>query len=205
MRSNWMILPLLTMAAVVAANAQQPTKVGVLNIQAAIANTQDGKKAAADLESKYAPRRKEVESDQSAINSLKDQLQKGQNTMSETAKAQLIRDIDDKTKRLNRKMEDAQADLQQDQQKALQTIGQKMMVVIDKYAKDHGYTLLIDVSSQQTPVLFAASDIDVTKAIVDLYDKNTTDSATSSVSPAPTAPAQSKPAQHTPSPVAKPK
>ncbi|HVT94144.1 MAG TPA: OmpH family outer membrane protein [Bryobacteraceae bacterium] len=200
-----MILPLLTMAAVVAANAQQPTKVGVLNIQAAIANTQDGKKAAADLESKYAPRRKEVESDQSAINSLKDQLQKGQNTMSETAKAQLIRDIDDKTKRLNRKMEDAQADLQQDQQKALQTIGQKMMVVIDKYAKDHGYTLLIDVSSQQTPVLFAASDIDVTKAIVDLYDKNTTDSATSSVSPAPTAPAQSKPAQHTPSPVAKPK
>ncbi len=193
------------MAAVVAANAQQPTKVGVLNIQAAIANTQDGKKAAADLESKYAPRRKEVESDQSAINSLKDQLQKGQNTMSETAKAQLIRDIDDKTKRLNRKMEDAQADLQQDQQKALQTIGQKMMVVIDKYAKDHGYTLLIDVSSQQTPVLFAASDIDVTKAIVDLYDKNTTDSATSSVSPAPTAPAQSKPAQHTPSPVAKPK
>lgn len=205
MRSNWMILPLLTMAAVLAANAQQPTKVGVLNIQAAIANTQDGKKAAADLESKYAPRRKEVESDQSAINSLKDQLQKGQNTMSETAKAQLIRDIDDKTKRLNRKMEDAQADLQQDQQKALQTIGQKMMVVIDKYAKDHGYTLLIDVSSQQTPVLFAASDIDVTKAIVDLYDKNTTDSATSSVSPAPTAPAQSKPAQHTPSPVAKPK
>jgi outer membrane protein len=193
------------MAAVVAANAQQPTKVGVLNIQAAIANTQDGKKAAADLDSKYAPRRKEVESDQSAINSLKDQLQKGQNTMSETAKAQLIRDIDDKTKRLNRKMEDAQADLQQDQQKALQTIGQKMMVVIDKYAKDHGYTLLIDVSSQQTPVLFAASDIDVTKAIVDLYDKNTTDSATSSVSPAPTAPAQSKPAQHTPSPVAKPK
>jgi outer membrane protein len=193
------------MAAVLAANAQQPTKVGVLNIQAAIANTQDGKKAAADLESKYAPRRKEVESDQSAINSLKDQLQKGQNTMSETAKAQLIRDIDDKTKRLNRKMEDAQADLQQDQQKALQTIGQKMMVVIDKYAKDHGYTLLIDVSSQQTPVLFAASDIDVTKAIVDLYDKNTTDSATSSVSPAPTAPAQSKPAQHTPSPVAKPK
>lgn len=193
------------MAAVVAADAQQPTKVGVLNIQAAIANTQDGKKAAADLESKYAPRRKEVEGDQSGINSLKDQLQKGQNTMSEAAKAQMVRDIDDKTKRLNRKMEDAQADLQQDQQKALQTIGQKMMVVIDKYAKDHGYTLLIDVSSQQTPVLFAASDIDVTKAIVDLYDKNTTGSATSSASPAPTAPAQSRPAQHTPATVAKPK
>ena len=35
---------------------------------------------------------------------------------------------------------------------------QRIMAVISKYAKDKGYTLILDVSSQQTPVLFAADE-----------------------------------------------
>jgi outer membrane protein len=106
--------------------------------------------------------------------------------MSESSKQQIARDIDTKTKRLNRTMEDAQAELQQDEQKALQTIYQRMQVVLDKYAKDHGYSLILDVSSQQTPVLFASNGIDVTKDIIDLYDQNTGGAA-------PAAPAPAKP------------
>lgn len=196
--SKWIALPILAAGVCVAQTL--PPKVGVLNIQSAIASTQDGKKAAADLEVKYTPLRKQVESKQGTINGLKDQLQKGQNTMSETAKANLVSDIDTQTKKLNREMEDDEANLQQDQQKALQTIGQKMMVVIDKYAKDHGYTLIIDVSSPQTPVLYAASSIDVTKDITELYDKNTT-SGSSAPSSSPAAP---RPARQTPASGAKP-
>ena len=203
MRSTWIALPLLAVAGICMAQAQQP-KVGVLNIQSAIASTQDGKKAGADLQAKYAPKRKEVEDEQNGINSLKDQLQKGQNTMSETAKAELVRDIDDKTKRLNRKMEDAEADLQQAQQKALQAIGQKMMVVIDKFAKEHGYTLIIDVSSPQTPVLYAAASIDITKDIVQLYDNHNETGAPASPAAPSSSSAAPKPAPHTPASAAKP-
>ncbi|HVT94145.1 MAG TPA: OmpH family outer membrane protein [Bryobacteraceae bacterium] len=162
------------------------TKVGIINIQGAISSTRDGKKAGADLDTKFAPRRKEVEDAQNEIKNLRDQLQKGENTMSESSKQQIARDIDTKTKRLNRTMEDAQAELQQDEQKALQTIYQRMQVVLDKYAKDHGYSLILDVSSQQTPVLFASNGIDVTKDIIDLYDQNTGGAA-------PAAPAPAKP------------
>jgi len=163
-------IPVLALLGAGIAPAQ--SKVGIINIQGAIGASKDGQKASADLESKFTPRRKEVESAQAEINSLKDQLQKGQNTMSETAKEQLTRDIDAKTKRLNRNMEDAQAELQADEQKALQSIYQRMQVVINKYATDNGYALILDVSSQQTPVLFASNGIDVTKDIIDLYDKN---------------------------------
>ena len=70
------------------------------------------------------------------------------------------------------------------------------MAVIDKYAKDNGYALILDVSNPQTPVVFAASSIDITREVIDLYDKNAP-AATTSAAPAPAkpaAPAAPKPA-----------
>jgi outer membrane protein len=86
-------------------------------------------------------------------------------------------------------MEDAQADLEQDQQRLVQELGQKIMVVVDKYAKDNSFTLVLDVSSPQTPVLYASNTIDITKDIVDLYDKNSAAMAPSTVGQAPAKPA----------------
>ena len=53
----------------------------------------------------------------------------------------------------------------------------RVMAVVDKYAKDNGFVLVLDVSSQQTPVLYASNTIEITKDIVDLYDKNAPSSA----------------------------
>ena len=83
-----------------------------------------------------------------------------------------MRDIDSLTKSLNRANEDVQAELEQEQNKILNELGGRLMAVIDKYAKDKGFALVLDVSSPQTPVLYATNDIDITKEIVDLYDKN---------------------------------
>jgi outer membrane protein len=158
----------------IAAPAQAQTgKVAVINIQSAIVSTKDGQKAAADLESKYGPRRKQVDARQAELASLRDQLQKGQNTLSDAAKNELYKNIDQKTKSLNRDMEDASAELQQDQDRLIQDLSQKIQVVLDKYAKDNAYALVLDVSAQQTPVVYASNTIDITKDVVDLYDKST--------------------------------
>jgi outer membrane protein len=173
--SKALMIAMGAIGVVMAAGAQtSPTggKFGVINIQSAIVGTKDGQKAAQQLETEMAPRRKDVESKQAEITGLKDQLQKGANTLSDSAKEELYRNIDEKTKRLNRTMEDDQAELQSEQDRLLRDLSQKIMVVINKYAQDNGYSLIIDVSSPQTPVLFASNAIDVTKDIIDLYDKN---------------------------------
>ena len=176
----------------VAAPAQAQTgKVAVINVQSAIVSTKDGQKAAADLETKYGPRRKQVDARQSELSSLRDQLQKGQNTLSDAAKNELYKNIDQKTKALNRDMEDAQAELQQDQERLIADLSQKIQVVLDKYARDNGYALVLDVSSQQTPVVYASNTIDITKDIVDLYDKSSAAMAPSTA-PARPAPATAK-------------
>ena len=111
MRRQAIGLSVLALAAGTFAQAQTSGKVGVINIQSAIVTTKDGQKAAGELDAKSQPKRKAIEAKQSEINGLKDQLQKGQNALSETAKKELIRNIDYKTKSFNRDMEDAQAEL----------------------------------------------------------------------------------------------
>jgi len=182
-------LPAAALAAVlcVPAPAQQaPTKIAVINIQAALVGTADGKKAAAELQAKFEPKRKAIDARQGEIAQLQQELAKGSNTMAEARRLDLTRQIDTKTKALQREQQDAQEEVEIEQNKVLNELGQRMMVVIDKYAKDNTYAVVIDISSQQTPVLWAANGIDITKEIIDLYDKNAPAKA---ASPAATAPA----------------
>ncbi len=176
------------LAAVLCAQTQ-PTKVGIIHIQNAIISTKDGQQAATELQNKFEPRRKELEKKQSEINTLQEQLRKGANTLSEEARQKLMREIDAKTRSLNRDTEDAQSEFDQEQQKILQELGGRLMQVIDKYARDNGFALILDVSSPQTPVLYAANSIDITQAIVELYDKNAP-SAVGAASPKPATPAK---------------
>ena len=174
-----------------------PTKVAVIQIQAALAATKEGQKAAADLEVKLSPRKKELDGKQAEIKDLQERLQRGGNTLSDSAKEDLTRNIDAKTKSYNRELEDAQAELEQEQQKVVGTLGQKMMAVIDKYAQQNGFAIVLDVSSQNTPVLYASNTIDITKDVIDLYDKTVftpTPATSGAAATRPSAPPAARPA-----------
>jgi len=156
------------------AGAQAPTgatKVGIINIQDAIIRTEEGQKTAKALQEKYTPRQQGLEKQKRELDDLQAALNKGRNTMSEDARNKLIREIDTKTKALQRDNEDASAEFQQEEGKLINTIGQKMMGVIDKYAKEKGYHIILDISSPQSPVLYAVNTADITTDIIGLYDK----------------------------------
>ena len=178
-------LPALLLGAGISLVAQTaPSKVGIIHIQNAIIGTKDGQTAAKALEEKFMPRRKEVEKKQADIAALQNQLRASSNTASEDVKNKLMRDIDAKQKSLQRDAEDFQAEVDAEQQKVLGELGGKIMAVIDKYATDNGFAIIIDVSSQQSPVLYAATSIDITREVVGLYDKNAPSAAPAAPAPA---------------------
>jgi outer membrane protein len=180
--------------AVAAPTGPVPTKVGVIQVQAAIVSTKDGQKAVAELETKLSPLKNELEKKQAEIRSLQDKLQRGGNAMADTAKADLARTIDQKTKSYQREMEDAQAEFQDEQRKMLEGLGQKMEAVIDKYAAANGYAVIMDVSAPNTPVLFASNATDITKDIIALYDEQGAFTKPASKGPAPTVMTAPRPA-----------
>ena len=76
-----------------------------------------------------------------------------------------------------------------------------MIDVLDRYARENGYVAILDTSAQNTPILFASTNIDVTQDIVKLYDqaypvKNAASSTPAK--PAPTRPATQPPAAKPP-------
>src|SRR6202171_809471 len=186
------------------------TKGGIINIQNAIFSTRDGQKAIADLQAKFEPTRSRLVKKQADLDADKAKLSQGANAMSADQKEKLIRDIDQKTKSLNRDTEDAQAEAEQEQGKIMQELGQRVMAVVNKYSKDHAFSLIMDVSSQQTPVLFADPTIDITGDIIKLYDQNSpgpvtggSAAAPKTSAPKPTAPAAPPAVKKTVPPAAK--
>jgi outer membrane protein len=140
-------------------------------VQNAILSTKEGQKAANDLNAKFAPKKSELDKKQSELTNIQDQLRKGSATMSEEVKAKLMREFDSGNKNLQRDTQDAQDELDQEQGKLMQELGNKMMGVIEKYATQNGIALVVDVSNPQTPVLWASQTIDITGDIVKLYDQ----------------------------------
>jgi outer membrane protein len=182
---------LLSASLVAFGQAGVPTKVGIINIQQAIISTEEGQRAAKELDSKAAPRKKELEKMQADIRGLQEQLNKMSSVGSDEQKRKLMSDIDGRTKSFNRQVEDAQAELDQDQGRVLNELGGRMLAVLDKYAKENGYAVILDVSSQQTPVLYAANSVDVTRDVVALF--NQAGAAPGAAAPAGTAPAGAAP------------
>src|SRR5580700_9633855 len=116
------------------ASAQTPLKVGVIDMQKALLSTKDGEKAVAEMRAKFAPKQQEFEKRTAELQAKQEQYRKTENTISEEAKATLARDIDVMTKNLQRDTDDARQDADQEQQRMLNDLGQKLMQVLQKYS-----------------------------------------------------------------------
>src|SRR5690349_683863 len=188
-----------------------PNKVAIINIQAAIANTNEGQRDLDALQKKFEPKQIELKSLSDEVDNLKKQLAAQTDALNDDERNKRVQTIESKQKSLQRNLEDAQNDYQTQSNEIAQRIGSKLMQSLDSYAKQNGYAVVIDVSSQQSPVLWAATSVDITKPVIDAYNvasgvpapppaAKTTPSAPSAAvthRPATTAPAAPKPSSST--------
>jgi len=154
-----------------AAPAVPATRIAIINIQQAIINTQEGKKAAGELQAKFTPRKTALEKRQADIQAMQDQLRKGGATMSDAAKEKIMRDMDSMNKSLQRDGDDLNSDVELENGKLMQELGGKLMSILDTYAAQNGYAVVLDVSNQQSPVFWADASCVITVDIVKLYDQ----------------------------------
>ena len=191
MKKNVAVIPALLCAAAALACAQaQPapasaavppprqalpgpaaTKFAIINIQSAILNTKDGQKAAADVQAKFNPRKAELDKKRTDVEALQEQLRKGSATMSDEAQERLRKDIEAGNKEMTRRTQDMNDDLEADQGRIMQDLGGKMMKIVEEYATQNGYAVVLDVSNPQTDVLWAAASTNISPDIVRLYDQ----------------------------------
>jgi outer membrane protein len=147
-----------------------PNKIAVISFQLAVAQTNEGQRNYADLQSKYAPRENALKTLSADIDTLTKQLQVQGDTLSDTERASRAKTIDDKKKQLDRSSEDLKSDGNQDIQQMYSTLAAKVFEVLSNYAQQQGYTMVLDIGEQQSPVLYASPGLDITKTIIAAYN-----------------------------------
>ena len=146
-----------------------PSKIAVIEFQAAVAQTNEGQRNFADLQKKYQPRENALKTRNDEIDGLTKQLQAQGATLSEAARATQARTIDEK-KKLDRDAEDLRTEGTQEIQQMYNTLASKVYDVLASYAEQQGYTLVLDASQQENPILFHMPSTDITKPVIDAYN-----------------------------------
>lgn len=147
-----------------------PAKIAVIAFQVAVGQTNEFQRNFADLQKKYDPKRQQLKALSDEIDASTKALQTQGDKLSDTERASRTRALEEKKKQLDRSAEDAQNDFQQEMQELYSGTASKVYDVLSSYAQQQGYTLVLDVASQQTPVLYALPSTDITKAIIDAYN-----------------------------------
>jgi outer membrane protein len=157
-------------AAQAASPAPPATKIGIVNIQDAIVATNEGKKEFDALQTKFTPKKSELDGQNTEVENLKKQYEAQKDKLSPEANASQVKAIETKQKLLQRNFDDAQTEFQQAEQDVVNRIGSKLLTVLEKYAKTNGYSMILDVSNPQTPVLWFDQGTNITKELVNAYN-----------------------------------
>jgi outer membrane protein len=169
-----------------------PAKIALIAFEQAVFATNEGQKAVQDVQKKWEPKRAQIESLGQEVDSLKKQLQSAPATMADDERANRLKTIDTKEKQLNRDADDANNAYQADLQEAYAKVARKVSATVQSYVAANGYTLLLDVSNQQSSNVMWASqnpNIDITLAVVNAYNASSGVAA-----PPPSAPSAGAPA-----------
>jgi outer membrane protein len=148
-----------------ASMASAQVKIGIINVQKALSDTDELKKSSADLQKKYQPRQDEAASIQKQLEDIDSQLNSGK------LNAQAVQDLQSKGSRLQRDQqrlqEDLQADVDRDRQEILAKMSQKMQAVINKLAESKGLDLIVEASQ----TLYNKPALDLTAEATAAYNQ----------------------------------
>jgi outer membrane protein len=175
-----------------------PAKIALIAFEQGVFATNEGQKAVADIQKKYEPRKTQIDGLSTEVDTLKKQLQSAPATLSDEERATRLKTIDTKEKQLTRDAEDAQNAYNADLQDAYGKIAQKFSAAVKNYVSQNGFTILLDVSNQQTSNVMwvnPSTNIDVTQAVVAAYNASSGIAA-----PPPAAPSAARPRPSTTTP-----
>jgi outer membrane protein len=152
------------------AQGSAPLKYAVLNVVRAIAESSEGKQANEDYQIKLEAKRDELAKKQKEIQDLQQQLQSQAKTLNDEARYALTKSINTKNTELQRAQEDAEKEFAAMRNGIFNRIGSKLAPVVQQYAKEYNFALILDSSSQASPIVYSDAAVEITDDIVKRFD-----------------------------------
>ncbi len=145
--------------------ASAQVKVAVVNVQKAMIDSDELKKASAEMEAKFKPRQDELTKLQNDLQSIQQQLATGK--LTPQAGADLQAQGAKKQREAQRIADDLQADIEREKQEILGRAATKMQDIVKKLAEEKGYDVVIDVSQ----AIYFKPALEITNDALAAYNK----------------------------------
>src|SRR3989442_8924792 len=148
----------------------QISKIAVVDFERAIVQSVEGKKSSGQFNAKLQSKQADAEKRQKELEDAQRKLQTQERTLSDTAKANLQKDIERRTTELQRYNEDAQKELQSLRDELLRPIAERASAILNAMAVEQGFTLIVDVSNPQNNVVWFNPKNDITAELTKRID-----------------------------------
>ena len=169
MKSNVILAAALALSAttMVTRRAHAEQKIAYVDLQRALEETDEGKKAKAKLKSEFERKQKELDGRQDELKKLKADLDKQQSILTKEALAQKQQDMQQKLVQLQETYMRLQKDLQEKEATETQRIFKKMKLIIGQIAQAEGVTYVLEAN---TGILYAPPSLDLTNELIRKYN-----------------------------------
>jgi outer membrane protein len=151
---------------VIAAGAAQTVKIGVVDIQQVLNQSQRGIGFKQKLEQERATRQRELDAKQQELTTLQAEFEKQAPLLSETAKREKQEALQRRIRDARRLLEDANRDFEKKVRDAEAEVTREIMVVVQELGKDQGFAMIMEKSS----LLFTGPAVDITPDVIKRYD-----------------------------------
>src|SRR6266478_6565969 len=185
-RIKWPVLFTLGFLMSAAPVSGQVSKIAVVDFERAVVQSAEGKKSSDKFNITLQAKQAEAEKRQKELEDTQRKLQTQERTLSDTAKANLQKEIDRRTTEMQRFNEDSQKELQSLRDQLLRPTAERASALLNALAAEKGYTLVVDVSNPQNNVVWFNPQNDITAELTSRINASTpkTSEATPAANPA---------------------
>lgn len=148
--------------------AQAQTKVGFVDMQKAIQSSAEGKKAKSELEAEFEKKKKELQKKEADLKKMGEDIEKKKSVLSEEALMKRQSEFQEEMLKYRDVVGKSQLEIQKKERDLTQPILEKMRKVIEKVAKDKGFSMVLENSAM---VLYADKGHDITDDVIKAYEK----------------------------------
>lgn len=142
-------------------------KVAIINLQRAVLDSAEIKKASAAMEARYKPRQAEAQKVERELATIQQNLQTNAGKLTPQAEGDLTAQGQRLQRQLQRMQEDLQGDVERDRNDILGKATLKMNDVVKKLAEEKGLDLVVDVSN----AVYFKPAMEITNDAIAAYDK----------------------------------
>ena len=159
----------MVLCASVAFSAEKTVKIGYIDLQKALNESDTGKEAKASFNKRVEELQKVLDEKQNELKKLQEELEKQKGLLTPEARAEKEKTYQQKIKDAQRFAKDSQEELQQKDAELTKKILRDLRDVIKKMGADDGYTIILEKG--EAFVLYAADGVDITEKVIKAYNK----------------------------------